>query len=168
MNKYRFEGPLCYMEIVSPKHGKFEVIIDTEDFPRVQNIEWFAIKSGINIYCVGHIGFGVKRYFTRMHRLIMSYPDSLIDHKNGNGLDNRKINLRNATYSQNNMNKKPYRDGLPKGVRKTKNGKRYEASIGFNKKIYFLGVFDSEKGASDAYDSHAISLFGEFYRSNIT
>jgi len=107
-----------------------------------------------------------------IHRLIMGFPEGMfIDHINGNGLDNRKENLRVCTPSQNCMNKKLRSDSTTgyKGVYKIKsstNKSPYRASIGLpgdrgkNKKS--LGYFPTAWEAALAYNEAATRLFGEY------
>lgn len=165
MNNYRFDNENCYIQIKN-KHGFFDVIIDLDDYNRVKNIDWFVIKSATTYYCVGHIGYGSVRYFTRLHRLIMSYPEIFVDHINCDGLDNRKINLRTATPQQNSFNRRNLRNNLPKGVSLTKNGKRYQAHIGNRKTFLHLGTFDSIKEAALAYNNEAFKRQGSYAKLN--
>ena len=80
-----------------------------------------------------------------------------MDHENGNGLDNRRENLRLATHSQNQRNRRRTRDKVYKGTRR--NGKKWVAHI-------VLGTFASEEEAARAYDHAATLLYGEFARLN--
>ncbi|MBA7615651.1 hypothetical protein ES703_22936 [subsurface metagenome] len=118
-----------------------------------------------------------KRYARRyengqtiyMHREIMNAPSNMeIDHKNGNGLDNRKENLRLSTKSENQMNSKKRRDGssIFKGVDCIKKTKKWRARITTKYKRIHLGYFNSEIEAAEAYDKQAIYHFGEFAKTN--
>jgi hypothetical protein len=100
-----------------------------------------------------------------MHRLFAGAPGMDVDHINGNGLDNRRCNLRPATRSQNNMNRAKRR-GVSKfkGV-SPKRGK-WRAYLKTGKKQHNLGVFESEYDAARAYDVKAKEMFGEFARVN--
>ena len=102
-----------------------------------------------------------------MHRVILSLEqgDSAVDHKNGDGLDNRKTNLRLATPSQNNMNKLGRRGSTSKykGVSLCGGGsKKWRARI----KHDSLGRFENEVEAALAYDEKAQQIFGEFAKLN--
>jgi len=100
-----------------------------------------------------------------MHRVIMRAPKGVMcDHRNHNGLDNRKSNLRLCTSAQNQYNKKPKKDCASKykGVVRRKDCKKWRAKIGFKGKRIHLGYFDDEMDAAMAYDDKAIELFGEF------
>jgi len=104
-----------------------------------------------------------------MHQLILGFPKKDIDHRNGNGLDNRRKNLRKiATSSQNKMNCGMYSNNTSgyKGVHYYYTHKKWGAQIYSNKKCYFLGLFETAKDAGIAYNIAAIKYHGEFARLN--
>lgn len=106
----------------------------------------------------------------RLHRLICdAKPGQVVDHINGNQLDNRKSNLRICTQAENVCNNRRLRKGksshLFKGVHLSRSG-RWVAQIQKNGKIYHLGTFDSEFDAARAYDKKAKELHGEFASLN--
>lgn len=90
----------------------------------------------------------------------------LVDHWNGNTLDNRRGNLRLATFSQNAQNAKLYKTSKTgyKGVHFHKTSGRWRASITKNYKEISLGYFDTPEAAHKAYCDKATELFGEFAR----
>jgi len=146
------------------------ILIDRDDFPEVSKFNWYTIKahqynvSGkrlCNHYVVAQIN-GVR---VRLHRLIMRVdnPDIHIDHINGNGLDNRKSNLRKCTNQQNCINRPKQINNTSgfKGVFLRKSGK-YRAGIRFNQKLIHLGTFVDKIDAAKAYNDAAIKYFGEF------
>jgi hypothetical protein len=110
-----------------------------------------------------------RRYYLA-HRLAWFYAHGTwperIDHRDGDKLNNRIENLREATVSQNAANKKmniTNRCGF-KGVRATENN-RWRATIETNSKSYSLGTFDTPEEAHAAYVNAAKRLFGEFARA---
>ncbi|MCK9370911.1 HNH endonuclease [Candidatus Dojkabacteria bacterium] len=88
--------------------GKF-VIVDNEDFEYLNQFKWYIKFSGQNEYAIRH-----KRYDeTLMHRLIINTPKGMeTDHINHNGLDNRRVNLRIVTTSQNQRNLRKKDSGI--------------------------------------------------------
>lgn len=89
-------------------------------------------------------------------------PQNFIDHKNGNVRDNRWSNLREASPRQNSVNRRGIRTGL-KGV--TKHSGRFMAQCKDQGRNYYLGLFDTEEEAHQAYLMKASELFGEFMRA---
>lgn len=106
-----------------------------------------------------------------MHRVIMNITDPKIqvDHKDGNGLNNQKYNLRVATNQQNifssrKSNKKT--SSIYKGVSYEKDREKWSSKIKLNYKSKSLGRFDNEIDAAKAYDVAARNYFGEFAKLN--
>ena len=101
-----------------------------------------------------------------MHRKVMgAHGKIVVDHINHNGLDNRKVNLRFATFSQNSMNfrtRRKARTSKYRGVRFVKRINRWTARIAYNKKQKHLGCFVDEKAAAEAYNEAAKKYHGEF------
>jgi len=102
-----------------------------------------------------------------MHREILGCSiDKETDHQNGNSLDNRRFNLREASRPQNAKNRKPNKGHKLKGVRWHEEGNGWQARIHCNGKSKHLGLFKTEKEAAEAYDEAAKRLHGEFARLN--
>ena len=100
----------------------------------------------------------------------MDCPDHLqVDHKDGNGLDNQKENLRICTQSQNLGNRgimKSNTSGV-KGVHWDKNAKKWRARLGMNGKRKCLGLFSNIDEAKNVYIKAAKEFFGEYYFKNL-
>jgi hypothetical protein len=90
-----------------------------------------------------------------------------VDHINGNGLDNRKENLRICSHSENQWNRTKYKNNKSgyKGVFFHSKTGHWEAGIRINGKREYLGVFNTPQEASLAYSRKAIELHGEFART---
>lgn len=146
-------------------------LVDGNLFNWLNQWKWYAQKNYNTFYAVRHIWNRNKHKQIRilMHREIMKPPDNLqIDHRNGCGLDNRKQNMRIATYIQNQQNRK-IQFGCSckyKGVSWHKYAKKWMASIRLNGKLLHIGYFNSEIEAAQAYDIKAKELFGEFAHTN--
>lgn len=97
----------------------------------------------------------------------MGFPKECVDHINGDGLDNRRTNLRCCTNQQNQFNQKPRRGkGAAKGTFFVKEMNRWRAYIYKDYKKINLGYFDTEEDAGKAYDAASVKLHGEFGRRN--
>lgn len=108
-----------------------------------------------------------------MHSLIMAPPDGmLVDHVSGDGLDNRRSNLRFATAEQNAFNRKRYETNTSgaKGVTFKKSrsgvGGSWQAYINVRGRRFWLGCYPTMQLASAAYDAAAVRFFGEYARTN--
>lgn len=143
------EIPLC-----GPKGQGRILLVDDEDYERVSQFRWYA-KEDENgqVYAYAH--------FT-VHSLLTGFP--LTDHVNGNGLDNTRSNLREATPLQNKWNAKTRSDSKTgfKGVSSRRGGRGFIARIVTDGKRRTLGWFHSAEEAAHAYDAAARELYGEF------
>lgn len=149
----------AHLEVISPKYGKFYFIVDSSELNKIKNKKWFLKKENkIYNYAVAEISPRPKRKHVRLHRFIMDAPPgSLVDHINGNTLDNRKSNLRICTLSENAMNRRK----RPKKVSSkyygvSFNNGRWRAKITLNKKGLHLGSFKNEVEAAIAYNEALI------------
>ena len=143
-----------------------EVIIDDEDYELVSQYKWYTRKARHTYYAVCHVYKNGKRTSLAMHQVLCPSPDK-VDHKNGNGLDNRRGNLRACTKHQNDMNRHyTFGSSKYKGVSWNKRDKKWQATIKYNNVGKFLGYFTVEEEAAKAYDSAALEYFGEFASIN--
>lgn len=140
-------------------------IIDAEDYEKVKDVKWYKDPNGYvskNLY----VGKGKWRKLS-LHRMVMdAEKGQIIDHINGNRLDNRKSNLRLATSLENARNARINSRNTSgyKGV--TKRNGRYEAYIRNNGILEHLGTYDVLEDAAKAYNVKAVEYFGEFARLN--
>lgn len=143
-------------------------LVDDEDFEVVNKHKWCAMWDGYNWYAVRGIDLDKKHKTIYMHREILNIPNGIKgDHRNGNGLDNRKGNLRLATHSQNmqNLHKAHKNNSLGiKGVRWCKKFNKFDARITVEKKNIHLGYFNVMGDADSAYRIAEEKYFGEFAR----
>lgn len=126
-------------------------LVDDEDYDLAMQYPWHAIPLGTTWYA--------KSGATFLHRLVMGFKHGdgrMVDHKDRDGLNCQKRNLRPAVDSQNKANVPPRGKSGIKGVRFYKGA--WEANI----KHQYLGRFPTAKAAADAYDQAAIRTHGEF------
>lgn len=145
----------------SRMYGNKYIKVSEEDFDMLNQYSWTIEKSGRRFYATTRIN-GVK---IRMHRLLLKPKKTQqVDHINHNGLDNRRENIRLSTHIQNTRNRERTnkRKQRYKGVHYHKKMKKYQASISYNKRRYFLGSFKRAKDAAKAYNDAAIKYFKQF------
>lgn len=144
-------------------------LIDAEDFDLVSGWTWSACKYGRTFYAKCSVRVAGKQTSVKMHRLIMSADEGeAVDHINGDGLDNRRCNLRLASKSQNGQNQANCRTHSSrfKGVSWDKQTGRWRSKIQCDGMTFHIGRFHSEIEAARAYDSAALELFGDYARLN--
>lgn len=150
---------------VYPNEGKFFWKNVSKYHNQINGME-AGCASPANGKYYWHIKINNKRY--KRGRLMFFYvygkfPNPCVDHINGDSLDDRIENLRQATVIENawNHKKRKRKINLPMGVRNTKNGK-YQARISFKGKQFHLGVFETVEQAQNIYQIKRKELYGEF------
>ena len=140
-------------------------IVDDCDFEEINKHKWTATKNGTKVYAISTRGGAGRAY---MHRIISrAEKGQIVDHKNGDSLDNRRKNLRFCDKSKNGANSfkcKRKTNSIYKGVHWHKKNKKWRSTITVNGKTISLGCYFSEKQASQAYIKAAKGYFGEFAR----
>lgn len=124
-------------------------IVDDEDFERVNNYKWCATKNGSKTYALNNKN--IRKY---MHHFIFG-KKVLIDHIDGNGLNNCKSNLRESDKSKNAANSKRI------GVHYNKLNKNWRSRIMKDNKLYEIGSFKTMEEALLAYRKKKKELFGD-------
>lgn len=152
--------------------GGYQVLVDEQDEPLLSANEWRVRNFG---------GRNGKPYVYRradpnfciyLHREILGFPEEWVDHRDGDGLNNQRKNLRLATPSQNQHNQKAQsgKKSKYKGVCSTSAGSNsirpWRAYIKISGTRLWLGTYYTEKDAADAYDAAARHHFGEFAKTN--
>ncbi len=139
--------------------GKF-AIVAAADYERLNQHKWTASKVGGTWYARRQS----KGKTIFMHREIMHAPKGMVvDHIDGNGLNNHPTNLRLCTRRQNAYNSRTnHGTSRYKGVSYDAATGKWRAAINHRGKHYHLGLFDTERQAAQAYDRQARTLFGEY------
>lgn len=156
----RIEGEVAFIPLTKGA----EAIIDATDVPVVSGRNWCARVTPRSVYAQGRMpnGRGVA-----LHRFLLDPPAGTeVDHINGDGLDNRRANLRLATHAENGRNRR--RDtrsssGL-KGVRFHTQRRKWQARITVGGKAMSLGIYPTREAAHEAYCAAAARLHGQFWR----
>lgn len=143
-------------------------LVDDLDFEKLNQYKWYALNCKGIFYARTAIPFEGKQKILIMHRLILDAPkDMMVDHRDGNGLNNQRSNIRLCTRGQNKMNQNT-RSGSSqfKGVTWNKRAKKWRAFITVDSKLMYLGSFKSEVAAAKKYDIKAKDLHGDFANLN--
>lgn len=145
--------------------GKF-AIVDDADFEYLNRWGWFAFRAGKTWYAIRNLP---DRQQLRMHAVLLPpksgcYPD----HKDRNGLNNQRSNLRLATKSQNAANCGMHIDNKSgyKCVCWHKRAKKWIVTIRESGKQLYLGLFHSKLVAARVYDEAAVRVYGEYAATN--
>lgn len=143
----------------------FYSFVDDEDFEKISKISWYYAPKHTNSYALGRIRKNNKWIGTSMHRHILRVAKgSFVDHINGNGLDNRKCNLRICTLSNNQWNRRKLKGKYSKykGVTFDKTVGTWQATLMVNYKRVFSRRFKTQEAAAEAYNKKALEMFGEY------
>ncbi len=146
-------------------------LVDDDTFEWLNQWSWYAKKvpnSEIHYAARTFRKNGMKREIS-MHRLILDITDNKIfgEHKDGDGLNNQRHNLRIATQAQNNMNRKAHRDSASKFLGVSLVDRKYwRTQLCKDGVFVYRKCFKTEIEAAKAYDNVAIIHFGHFARLN--
>mgnify|MGYP001564998521 CR=1 FL=1 len=146
-------------------------LVDDEDFEKLSIHKWYAYKnSKSNVWYAArkNLKNDGKQEMVLMHRELLDATKNIqVDHRNGNGLDNKKENLRLATNQQNQFNRTYQKNNnlRIKGVYWCKLMKKFNARIHINNKRIKLGYFNVLGDADSAYRIAEEKYFGVFARA---
>ena len=141
-----------------------KALVDEADFQMLSAYQWRAKYGHGRVY----VAASCKRVTIWMHRCIMGITDPGIpvDHRNGNGLDNQRSNLRVATTSNNGANQTLSKANTTGFKGAWFNGKSWYARLTVRQRHYYNGPFATAFEAALAYDRLAVEQFGEFAKTN--
>ena len=137
-------------------------LVDADEYAHLSAFKWCAWESRPGVFYAARKE-GRKTVY--MHRVVCwALGGEDVDHANGDGLDNRRVNLRTCTRSQNMMNRGPTRDAtsILKGVCWDSYYGLWAAQITRGGRNHVLGRFEKEGDAACAYDGAARRMHGEF------
>lgn len=145
-------------------------LLDVEDVPLVEPYAWFARRAKYTHYVMAYLrGADGRATSLGLHRLLMNPPEGMaVDHINGDGLDNRRVNLRIVTVAENNMNSRVRRDSQSgiKGAYFNRKTGNYYSHIKRDGRRVHLGTFATAEEAAIAYARASKQLHGEFGRTH--
>jgi hypothetical protein len=159
---------LLGVKMIELTRGEF-TLVDDADFAWLSQYKWSLYKRGTLCYAQRGARDDSKTRIVFMHRAILNAPPGIVvDHIDGNGLNNQQSNLRFATRRENAHNRPKQRNNKSgfKGVCKSQTGCGWRAAIRVNAKNIYLGIFDTAELAAEAYDEAALRLHGEFANTN--
>lgn len=147
-------------------------LVDDEDYERLSSLNWQAQRASHGWYAKRHVRCAGKWPACQfMHRMIMMPARGMVvDHIDGNGLNNQRSNLRVCTHKQNsaNRNKRKAINTSPYvGVHFCNRSRKWVASITVNYKKKHVGYFRTMDEAAAAYDKASAELRGEFATLNL-
>lgn len=168
------------MKKIPISNSELFTTVDDVDYEPLNKYKWRLAYSSnrTTIYAVTSMRIDGKFKNIKMHRLIMNAPENeVVDHRDFNGLNNCRSNLRLCSGTQNSRNRRPYGKSKYLGVHlaisnaKFKNGTTrsysyWRARIKVAERFLSLGCFPSEIEAAKAYDKAASQYYGEFANLN--
>ena len=169
---FRIDGSYCRF---IPLHDRLIIIVDADQYEKVVGLAaWAAVKNAdaSTYYAGGKLrkSDGADHTpFVFIHRVIAGLDKTdvrRVDHRNGNGLDNRRANLRIALHAENMRNTKLRRTNTSgrKGVSFIKATGHWRARVNLNGECVFYKVFTTKQEAESAYWTAAQRFHGEFAR----
>jgi len=157
------------INIESPKHGHFDILIDLDDIDKCKNMNWCIqmIRCGIDKSRIVYYATNTKTGM--LHRYITNAPKGMVvDHINGNTYDNRKSNIRVCSYTGNNRNAGLHKDNKSghKGIfwYHHNNLNKWWATICVDRKVISLGYHYKLDDAIEVRKQAEIKYYGAYSR----
>lgn len=148
-----FDGNDVYVEVRTLQHPHAVTVLDAADVPFMLDGggRWYAVKNANTLYVARRDKTAATKPRQLLHRLLLAVEDAVVDHMNGDGLDNRRSNIRKATTAQNGRNKTSHAQSTSRFVGvswRTKGGCWVAQRCG-----RWLGYFATEDEAARAYNA---------------
>lgn len=159
-NEIIIKGTVAEVVLYNQKNQEVgRTIINVEDVEKIKGHKWYLSQ--------GYAATIINGKMVRMSNFIMDFTPSreeVIDHKDRDGLNNRKMNFRKCTTQQNSCNKKMQKNNSSgyRGVTWDKANNKWSVAIWINKKSIWLGRFNNKIKAAKAYNKAALIHHGEF------
>lgn len=158
-----------YIEIILTQDQSTK--ISKDDFDKVRTYKWYALKRRKGYWACAHslLPDGTKKNISLHRFLLEPDEDHVVDHINMDPLDNRRENIRIATRSQNQMNRRVSSNSTTgyKGVSVDSRSGKFRAAISINRKPIHLGLFPTAEEAAEAYAEASRKYHGEYGRTHL-
>jgi hypothetical protein len=161
----------CGNHVWMPVNRAMTLLVSPQDRELIESERWTADfrkdKSAARHYARSWRAHRIQQE-SYLHRRLL--PGTMPDHRNANGMDNRRENLRPADCSLNSANNRKRKNTTSqfKGVGYFKRDRTWQATLTFRSKCLYLGRFRTELEAAAAYDKAARQHFGDYARPNLT
>ena len=160
------------MKRIPLTQSKF-ALVDDADYDSLRQYRWLTEKGRFTCYAARYSHrFAGKNISVKMHRQILGLSRGdkrQCDHRDHNGLNNQRSNLRICTHQENQHNQRRQtrrKSSRFKGVCRVRRRHKWQAQIKYDNRDIYLGYFSDEIDAAKAYDDAARQYFGEFARPN--
>lgn len=152
------------MKLLSLSNSNLVVMVDNEDFERVNQFTWFEVKTESSVMIRSKIS-GKSRSLSSF--IMTTYE--MYDHKDRDPYNNQKDNLREADHSQNMCNRRKFKNSKSpyKGITRTRNKTKWQVQLQVDGNKMHFGNFISPIEAAKAYDKAARKYHGEFANVNV-